>query len=528
MIWGVVPSLGLSDVCFAKSNTIITTVAGNGTQGYSGDGGSATSASLNSPNGVFVDGSGNIYIADTGNHRIRRVGVSTGIITTVAGDGREMYSGDGGAATSASLRSPVGIFVDDSGNIYIADTSNQRIRRVAADTGIITTVVGNGTPGYSGDEGPAINASLYRPNGVFVDDSGDIYIVDHSNQRIRQVAADTETITTVVGDGFSDQSDYGRYSGDGNAATSASLNEPRGVFVDNSGNIYIADTRNHRVREVIIGQPATQLVFTTQPAPMRITSGAEIDFSTDLVVEARDAAGIRDIDFTGTVILKGTGVGSAVISNPSVSAVEGVATFSGLKISYMATVDGEAVALQATSGNLTPAISDSLTVDVLASRLVFSTQPSGSVSGLVLMVQPVVTAKDLAGNTDMDFDETITLSLGSGSGSLSGTLSTTAVNGVATFSDVVYTATMNEESFTLSANDQDEVDLDLNPVISAILIADIPAVTGDFDGDNQVTFNDFFLFADAFGSTDSRYDLNGNGVVDFSDFFLFADAFSGE
>jgi sugar lactone lactonase YvrE len=224
-----------------STSGIITTVAGNGTYGYSGDSGAATSAELYDPSGVAVDSSGNIYIADVSNQRVRKVDTS-GIITTVAGNGAYGYSGDSSAATSAELFYPRGVAVDSSGNIYIADLNNHRIRKVST-SGIITTVAGNGTYGYSGDSGAATSAELYNPSGVAVDSSGNIYIADVSNQRVRKV--DTSgIITTVAGNGT-----YG-YSGDSGAATSAELNGPYGVAVDSSGNIFIADLNNNRIRKV--------------------------------------------------------------------------------------------------------------------------------------------------------------------------------------------------------------------------------------------------------------------------------------
>ncbi len=217
----------------------ISTVAGNGIVGSSGDGGSATEASVRYPSGVFVDGSGNIYIADRS--RIRKVDTS-GIVSTVAGSGNHGFSGDGGPATEASVRYPTGVFVDGSGNIYIADTNNIRIRKVDT-SGIISTVAGNGTRGFSGDGGLGTSASLENPTAVFVDGSRNIYIADCGNHRIRKV--DTSgIISTVAGNGTRG------FSGDGGLATSASLNFPQGVFVDGLGNIYIGDTANHRIRKV--------------------------------------------------------------------------------------------------------------------------------------------------------------------------------------------------------------------------------------------------------------------------------------
>jgi trimeric autotransporter adhesin len=220
---------------------IISTVAGNGTSGFSGDGGPATMARLFMPIGVAVDSAGNIYIADTFNLRIRKVTL-TGTITTVAGNGSKGYGGDGSPATAAKLNSPSGVMVDSAGNIYIADSGNNRIRKVTP-AGIISTVAGNGARGYGGDGDAATSAKLNSPSGVAVDSAGDLYIADRDNRRIRKVTL-AGTITTVAGNG-----DFG-YSGDGGAATSAKLNSPSGVAVDSAGNLYIADSGNHRIRKV--------------------------------------------------------------------------------------------------------------------------------------------------------------------------------------------------------------------------------------------------------------------------------------
>jgi trimeric autotransporter adhesin len=242
-----------------KSTGIITTVAGDGLPAYSGDGGQATSASLRNPRDVAVDASGNIYIADNNNHRIRMVTKSTGIITTVAGDGREDYTGDGGQATAAGLNHPYGVVVDASGNIYIVDISNRRIRMVTKSTGIITTVAGDGLPVYSGDGGQATSASLGYPSGIAVDASGNIYIADPESNRIRMVTKSTGIITTVAGDGLRE------FYGDGGQATSASLSSPEDVAVDASGNIYIADSSNHRIRLVVPQASASSLAPSLSP-----------------------------------------------------------------------------------------------------------------------------------------------------------------------------------------------------------------------------------------------------------------------
>ena len=223
---------------------VISTVAGNGTQGYSGDGGPATSAELYYPYGVAVDTAGNLFIADEGNNRIRMV-TPGGVISTVAGNGIFGFSGhngDGGPATSAMLAAPEDVAVDTAGNLFIADTWSNSVRKVTPG-GMISTVAGNGTGGYSGDGGPATSAILAAPEDVAVDTAGNLFIADDGNQRIRMVTPGG-VISTVAGNGT------GGYSGDGGPATSAELYYPSGVAVDTAGNLFIADFDNQRVRMV--------------------------------------------------------------------------------------------------------------------------------------------------------------------------------------------------------------------------------------------------------------------------------------
>ena len=227
----------------AKSTGVISVIAGSGQQGFGGDGGAATSAYLDTPTGVAVDGKGNVYIADSHNNRIREV--SNGNISTIAGTGTAGFGGDGGAATSAQLALPSAVAVDATGNLYIADTNNHRIRKVAGTT--ITTIAGDGEEVFAGDGGAATAAALDSPAGVAVDSNGNVYIADSHNQRVRMVNA-SGAISTLAGSGT--VSFAGGYSGDGASATAATLAKPTGVSVDAAGNVYVADTNNQRIRQV--------------------------------------------------------------------------------------------------------------------------------------------------------------------------------------------------------------------------------------------------------------------------------------
>jgi hypothetical protein len=222
----------------------IFTVAGNGTAGFSGDGGPATAAQLSSPFGVAATADGGFLVADPGNHRIRRVS-PTGGIATVAGTGTQGFSGDGGPATSARLSAPSAVAVMADGGFLIADLINHRIRRVSPD-GTIATVAGTGTQGFSGDGGPATAAQLSNPLGVARTADNGFLIGDSSNERVRRVSPEG-TITTVAGTG---PSGLGGFSGDGGPATAAQLNFPAGVSATAGGGFLVADTSNDRVRQV--------------------------------------------------------------------------------------------------------------------------------------------------------------------------------------------------------------------------------------------------------------------------------------
>jgi cysteine-rich repeat protein len=231
----------------------ISTVAGTGSRGDAGDGAAATDADLDSPEGVAIDPAGRLLIADTGNQRIRRVDLGSGIITTIAGTGSEGDSGDGGPATAAALSDPRGLVIGSSGHLYFADSGNHRIRRIDATSGVITTIAGDGDEGQQGDDGPATAAHLARPSDVALDASGDLYIADTNNHVIRKVNSSDGIIRTVAGNGSSG------YGGDGLGATDARLKGPRSVTIDSARNLYIADHNNNRVRRV---EHATGLITT--------------------------------------------------------------------------------------------------------------------------------------------------------------------------------------------------------------------------------------------------------------------------
>lgn len=226
-----------------KVNTagVITTVAGGTYAAYDGDGGPATSAHINEPTGMAVTSDGTFYFSDSLNNRIRKV-AADGTISTVAGNGSNGLTGDGGPALSATLDTPQAVALDAAGNLYIADTYNHAIRKVDTD-GNISTIAGTGSPGFSGDGGPATKAQLYNPQGVAVGPDGLIYVADTFNARIR-VISKNGTISTIAGNGY-----FG-YGGDGGLATDTALLFPRGIAIDPSGNIFFADTQNFRIREL--------------------------------------------------------------------------------------------------------------------------------------------------------------------------------------------------------------------------------------------------------------------------------------
>ncbi len=261
-------------------------VAGNTGRGFGGDGGPATKATLSFPESVVVDRAGNLYIADSDNNRVREVQVSNGTIRTVAGNGKNAFSGEGGPALTAAVNGPDGVAIDHAGNLYIADFGNDRVREVHAHTGIITTVAGNGDSDFSGDGGAATKAGL-SPNDLAIDDAGNLYIIDGS--RVREVHAGSGIITTVAGNGKNTS------SGDGGPATKASL-VPYGMAVDGAGNIYIAEYSQeyysfNRVREV---HTVSGIITTVAGNGGLGVSGAAVGFLNSMAVDGEGNLYIAD------------------------------------------------------------------------------------------------------------------------------------------------------------------------------------------------------------------------------------------
>ena len=258
------------------ATNLITTIAGT-TAGFDGDTGPATKAHLNLPTAITFDANQNLYIADTANHRIRRIEATTGIITTNAGNGTQGFSGDSGPATAASIDSPTGLAVDTAGSLYLADTHNHRIRKITMTTGIITTIAGTGTLGQSGDTALANNAQLALLHGLTIDPQGNIYLADTANHRIRRIDATTGIITTIAGTGTQG------YSGDASPATTATLDSPRTATLSPTNQVTLADTNNQRVRQLTTSPQTITTIAglgNTTPGTLTLTAPSVIAYGT--------------------------------------------------------------------------------------------------------------------------------------------------------------------------------------------------------------------------------------------------------
>lgn len=310
----------------------ITTIAGTGTAGNAGDTGAATTALLDVPSSAVVDGEGNIYLADTANQEIRKIS-SSGVITRVAGAGTAGYTGDNGAATSAQLSSPTGIAVDGAGNLYIADSGNNCIRFVNAATGAISTYAGSATAGYAGDGGMATAASLSDPTAVAITPAGLLLVADTGNNVIRAIGLRSNVISTFAGTGTAG------FAGDGGPAQTAQLSAPAGIAADNDNNVYVSDTANQRIRSIAGGIVSTLAGDGTQGSngdgaasstEFSNPAGLAADPAGDVYVADEGNNRIREILDGNVTTLAGTGAaqlsGNSGSSNAAtVNAPAGVA-----------------------------------------------------------------------------------------------------------------------------------------------------------------------------------------------------------
>jgi uncharacterized protein YjdB len=375
-----------------KVNTsgIVSTVAGNGGYGFGGDGGQATSAYLSYPSGVAVDASGNLYIADQSNLRVRKVNTS-GIISTIAGNGSCCYGGDGGAATSAYLYYPQKVAVDGSGNVYIADGNNQRIRKVNT-SGIISTFAGNGSSGFGGDGGAATSAYLSYPSSVTVDAGGNVYIGDQNNHRVRKVNT-SGTISTIAGTGS------GGFSGDGVAATAASLYSPAGVAVDASGNIYIADYNNQRIRKINVSGIAGQVCEGATITLNNTISGGTWSSSNTSTATVVSGTGVVSGVAAGTTTItydlsNGCSIATFVVTvNPSPAAITGTAVVCAASATTLSTASTGGAWSSGNTGVATVGTGAGLVSGVSAGTSVISySYPSGCRVTVVATVNPLPAA----------------------------------------------------------------------------------------------------------------------------------------
>jgi sugar lactone lactonase YvrE len=399
---------------------IITTVAGSGVQGFSGDNGPAIAAQLDSPAGLALDSAGDLYIADSHNHRVREVAAATGVIATIAGTGVAGFSGDGGLATAARLDLPTALALDALGNLYVADTNNHRVRRIAAATGAITTVAGNGVEAFAGDNAPATAASIDSPNGLALDAAGNLYIADTHNGRVRMVSAATGLISTVAGAGVV-AGNVQSFGGDGGAATAASLALPRGLTMDAAGNLYFADSANHRIRRIsptgvittVAGQGTENFAGDGAPAvaanldsprsvaisPAGLLTLADSDNQRVRQLDALSAPGpdihtIAGLGTTSPGVLSLSGSSVVVYGSGSVTATLAASTLATGSVTFLDTSGGAQIALGTASLNSDSASFSTATLAAGAHNLVATyagdaTHSAAQSSALAMTVTPL-------------------------------------------------------------------------------------------------------------------------------------------
>jgi sugar lactone lactonase YvrE len=433
---------------------ILSTYAGNGSIAYNGDGQPATSAAVH-PFGLALDAGGNLYIADSFNNRVRKVDTN-GIITTVAGNGTGAFSGDGGPAIVASISTPRGVAVDAAGNLYIADSSNNRVR-VVSPSGTIQTIAGNGSAAFGGDNGPATGASLNFPLGLAVDGGGNLYISDANNGRVRKVGL-TGVITTVAGGGPS--------FGDGGAATSAQLSAPRGLSFDAAGDLFIADTGNDRIREVAALGTVTagsRLTITTTTVPATAVGAA---YSAPLA--AVGGSGVR------TWSISSGSLPGGVTINASTGLLSGTVTGAG---SFPFTV-------QVTDSGQTAYASYTIQSNLPAGpTIAFVTSPGTTVAGSVLNPSPQVQVLDATAAPIAGATVTVTIGNNPGGATLGGTMSTlTGGNGIASFTTLTVSNGGNDYTLVASVGTLSAVSQPFNVIAGAGNIMTVAGSTWLFSG----------------------------------------------
>jgi sugar lactone lactonase YvrE len=482
---------------------VVSTIVGNGVQGFAGDNGAANAAELDSPSGLAIDAAGNLYIADTHNHRVRKFTAATALITTIAGMGKAGYSGDGGPATAAQLDRPTALAIDPAGNLYFADTDNHRVRRIAAGTGVITTVAGDGIEGFSGDGGPATLSAIDSPSGLAIDADGNLFVADTHNGRIRRVDAATGTITTFAGVSPSNGNTQS-FTGDGGAAIAAGLALPRGLTLDAAGNLYVADYANHRIRRIsggtistIAGQGTETFAGDGAPAvaasldsPRSVTVSPAglltLADSGNQRVRQLDALPAPGPDIHTLVGLGNTVAGMLTLTGPSVVAYGGgalTAAFNGVanetgSITFIDTAGSTPVLLG--SGALVSG-SASFAIGSLAvgPHAVFATYAGDSLHGaaqsstLAVTITPLsitaapAPASALYGQTIPSLSGTLNGVLAQDAGTVSAVFSTTAVR----------LSPVGSYPITAALSGSAAADYSLTTVPAALTIAKAPTIT---------------------------------------------------
>ena len=475
----------------------MTTVAGNGTEGFAGDGGQATDANFFFPGPVVLDATGNIFICDANNHRVRRVDATTNMISTFAGNGMldesgfsGAFAGDGGPATDASFNRPSDIALDAAGNLYIMDRENNRLRKVDATTGNVSTIAGSGESAYSGDGGPATAAALASPFGVHVNGAGQIFIVDTQNQRVRMIDSDGN-INSVAGSGSGGFEAAG-FDGESNtSALSAQLNFPIDVGTDGSGNLYIIDSANHRVRKVSSGDGTTSGGGDSGGGD---TTGGDTGSTTVLPTGTRGPIALDLDTTTGDQMLLQTAENPKAGDNIVVDIIvtEGATGQGG----FQAKLTFDPAQLEFSSVDAK---------DVFAGGVAINTPGTGSI--------------------DINF-------------ALLGAAASKDAGSMAHATFKVLDGFTGETNVTLASGQLASGALEIGPGGSFVVIGGVvssiptdPVERADFSGDGEIGFTDFLSFAGAFGKKtgdtgyDERIDLNGDGEVGFTDFLTFASLF---